>query len=600
MKTPTQVHALLTNRRKDTAPQLAIAARIRDVYNGDMVVPLPELNADEMVSTENLLRQAVDQTAMRVASTMFDMYWPARKPGQKASEAKAALRRNVVIGWHDAAKMNTKMGRRGRHMLGYGHSPVWIRAGDEGRPFWHVRDPLETYPAPCLDPDELVPPDAICTFKRSAEWLRTNYPDKMLQLRAQDTTRSFEIVEYADAEQCLTYVVGDPDYNRGYGMGPGSGEYVVLHDYENRAQRPLVVDPARTTLGRRSGAYDGMVGMYQLQSKIQALTVIGMQRGIFPETWFVASQAGGKIIKHADPFHGVIGEAEAGDIKTVQMQPSYMAPQMVDRLAGAQRAEGAMPAEYSGLSGSNIRTGVRGANVMSAAIDYYIQEAQLLFERSIEEENKIAVAINKAYAGNHTYSMYVRGVGQLTYTPNDTFETDVHEVRYPYAGADANGLEIRIGQELGEEVISRRTAMEHNPLIRDVNLELTRIESEGLRKAFMVSLDQMVADPNSPLLPSDVADIYRYIAVNRMEPWDAYQKVKDEIAAKQADQQANPPQPGTPGAQPGMEVPAGQRPELAGVAPPAQGLANVSQLLGALRRPARSLPAEQVPSSVAG
>lgn len=592
---PSDVHALLHDRKKHDAPAIARAIEVRDVYNGDMVVPLPELNTNERVAVANLLQQAIDQTGMRIASVMPEMIWPALRPGIKASEKKARDRRNVAISWHDTNTMELKLRRRARYLLGYGRAPVWIRPGTEGTPTWHLRDPLGSYPAPCLDPDQIVPPDAIFTFKRGREWLVKNYPQQMTQLRTHESSRTFEVVEYVDDRQCLTYVVGDIDPgSNSYGYSGGT-DYSILHDYDNRAGVPLVVDPARITLDRRLGAYDGMVGMYQLQAKMQALSVIGMQRGIFPETWFIAGQSGGKIIKRADPFHGVIGEAEMGTITNVQMQPSFMGQQVIDRMAGEQRIDGGMPAEYSGLSSTNVRTGQRGAMVMSAAIDFFIQEAQVLFERSLEAENMIAVATQKAYAGNHTYSLYVKGIGKLVYTPNDTFETDIHEVKYPYAGADANGQEIRDGQKLGLETISRRTVMEHDPAIRDVEQELARISSEGLRKSFLNMLDQMVQDPNSPLLGSDIAQIYQGLASGVDEPWDVYQKVHEAAQARQA------PSPDMAGMQPGLDAPAGARPELAGgVAAPSSSLANLSSLFQKTRVPQKALPAERAPVAAAG
>lgn len=607
MKTCEEIYALFRQRKNRDAPLITRAMEVRDAYQGDLVVPLPELKANERPANANLIMQAIDQTGMRIGSVASAQYWPALKPGVKKSETLARNRHDTVLGWHDEANMDLKLRYRARYLLAYGRSPIYVSAGlrrntdtrrQEPRPTWHLRDPLGSYPAAGLNPDEIVPPDCIFSMKRGSEWLTATYPEQMARLKKHESTASFVCVEYVDAEQCSLFVVGDTDNNAGYGYSGGT-PYEMLHHYPNRAEIPLVADPSRIGLDRTLGAYDGMVGLYQLQAEMMALNVIGMRRGIFPETWVSYSMNGiGKIIKHADPMKGVTGEIEGGTISTVQMQPGYATQGLIAQLGDAQRAEGSMPSEYSGQSAPNIRTGRRGEQIMSAAVDFFIQEAQVLFEKSLEAENRMAVAVAKAWSGNLSISMYVKGRGKIVYTPNSTFETDVHEVRYPYAGADANGVEIRNMQQLGAKTKSRRTVMEQDPSIRDVELEMDRIESEAVREAFMANLQQMIADPNGPLLPTDIAEIYRLIAMDRADPFEAFDQVQKAAQERQAAQAQGQVDPNSPGAQPGLNAPAPGRPELAPVQGPDQGVQNVAQLMSAIRRPQMALPAERAPAGL--
>ena len=97
----------------------------------------------------------------------------------------------------------------------------------------------------------------------------------------------------------------------------------------------------------------------------------------------------------------------------------------MDRLERQERLEGAIPAEFGGESASNIRTGRRGESVLSATVDYRVQEAQTTFEQSLLAEDKIAVAIEKAYWGNEKKSFFIPGrstQGQDSYTPNKLWE----------------------------------------------------------------------------------------------------------------------------------------------------------------------------------
>ena len=68
-----EIVGLLRQRESKTEPAMARMRAIRDAYNGDVVVPLPELDENEQVAVANLLCQGLDQTAMRIASVMPDV-----------------------------------------------------------------------------------------------------------------------------------------------------------------------------------------------------------------------------------------------------------------------------------------------------------------------------------------------------------------------------------------------------------------------------------------------------------------------------------------------------------------------------------------------
>ena len=80
----------------------------------------------------------------------------------------------------------------------------------------------------------------------------------------------------------------------------------------------------------------------------------------------------------------------------MQTNPGYKTDVALDRLERQERLEGAIPAEFGGESGTNIRTGRRGESILSATVDFRVQEAQEIFASSLVEEDKIAIAIEKA------------------------------------------------------------------------------------------------------------------------------------------------------------------------------------------------------------
>ncbi len=127
MKSPEEIVGLLRERESNLEPSFARMRRVRAAYDGDIVVPLPELDDNEQVAVANLLAQGLDQTAMRIASVMPDVVMPPTKDDQKQAEKRASTRRRAVLGWWQHNRMDIKLSKRARHMLGYASSPVSLR-----------------------------------------------------------------------------------------------------------------------------------------------------------------------------------------------------------------------------------------------------------------------------------------------------------------------------------------------------------------------------------------------------------------------------------------------------------------------------------------
>ena len=81
MKTVEQIVSLYNSREETQGPVLAQMRRVRDLANGDVIVPLSELDRNARTNVANLLVQGLDQTSMRVASTMPMPYFPPIKEG---------------------------------------------------------------------------------------------------------------------------------------------------------------------------------------------------------------------------------------------------------------------------------------------------------------------------------------------------------------------------------------------------------------------------------------------------------------------------------------------------------------------------------------
>jgi hypothetical protein len=343
-----------------------------------------------------------------------------------------------------------------------------------------------------------------------------------------------------------------------------------------------------------------MLGMYQRQAKLDALDMIASFRNVFPDEWIVStsnSPTSPRIVQEADGKAGIRGIVDKGQVQITHLQPGSTTNDALDRLERAQRVTASLPAEFGGESPTNVRTARRGSMVMSNAIDMPIQEYQEILACSLEQENRRAVKIMKAYYGNKPSMFFMGSDGNVVrpdYTPNEAFETDLSYVKYSMPGADVNGMVIAIGQRVGTGIMSTQTAREMDPAIEDPIRERDQVEVESLRRALLAGMEAQAQQ--GTLDPSIIARIAVAKAERHVTLEAAVQKVHEEMQEEQAAQANTPPmQPGqiTPESQPGLAASPENPPSAMAIGEPPEPEANLSQLLANLRRPARFSAAER-------
>jgi hypothetical protein len=599
MKSVEEIVALYKERLDAQGPILNQMREVRQLANGDVIVPLNELDRNTRSSVANLLVQGLDQMSMRVSSTMPSPYFPALREGQDRSMRLARDRKRAMLAIWDDNRMNMKMRRRARHLLAYSNSPVFIKPNFDKRiPEWQLRNPLDTFPAPSVDIDNPVPDNCIFTYGRTYRWLTQNYGDAIngvLRVGSPSWDTMFKILEYVCDNEVVTVVLGaektlDP-MTGAYSMGAPA---VELERVINKTGMPLVVVPQRITLDKPHGQFDGLLGMYYTRARLQALTEIAIERGIFPDEYLVARQGDNpEIIQIADGKTGQLGVVKGGDIQQLQTNPGYKTDVALDRLERQERLEGAIPAEFGGESGTNIRTGRRGDSVLAATVDFRVQEAQDIFASSMVQEDKIAIAIEKTYWGNSSKSFFIPGMGGgvKDYTPNKMWETDFHYVSYSAAGSDVNNLIVGLGQRLGTGLMSKESAREADPLISDPELERDRIVAEGIEAALLSSIQAQAADPNGPYQPDDLAYVAEQVQSNKMSLPEAIMAAQKRAQERQA---AMVPQ-GAPETMPGLSAPGmGMEQPVAGPSGPP----SLESLLGQLGGGAGASAQPQSPGGV--
>lgn len=594
-----QILGDLERRRQERSPQLEMMRLIRNTYNGDLIIPLPELSREERPAIANLIVTGIDQTAQRIASVLPAQECPPQKQGFDVHEEKARTATMAVDSWWRQNKMQTKMRRRARWFVGYASAPVVMRP-DFGRgiPMWMVRDPLSSYPAPTQDPDDICPPDAIFTYFKSWSWLRQAYPEHAARLAAvagvnrPDGALQFEMVEYVDCDVTVLGVLGPKNWGRQYqeSYGMNTGPFMELERVANRTGLCPAVVPQRITLDRPKGQFDDAVGMYEAQARLMALEMIATEKGVFPDTYLLArpGETPQFISGPHDSRSGNINVVQGGVIQTEHLVAGPLTLNTIDRLERNQRVTSGVPSEFGGESPTSVRTGKRGDAIMAAVTSFPVQEAQEVFAEALQEENRRAIAIAKSYWGNEKRSFHISWKGKntaVTYKANDVFTSDQNVVTYAMAGADVNGLRISALQGVGAGTLSKQRSMELDPLVENVEAERDRIVGEALEQAVLASLQAQAQ--SGQITPSDMGRIAQLVVQNKENLFGAIDQVQREAQERQASAgepgtPGGPVAPGSPGAQPGLALP-GMGQEQPTIGPPDAGQENLGSFLQLLR-----------------
>lgn len=564
---------------------------MRNQYDGDIALPLPELDKMERPAVANLIALGIDQNAMSIASVRPSVIF---NPLSTTNEAlrRADQRRRAVLGWWDMNDWDLLTRRRARHLVAYGETVVSLSpVSDDKRdkrniPHWKVRNPLSTFPAPNSNPDDMERDYVIFVNSHPMSWFQRNYPDKMgiLFSGKPNPTDRYEVLEYLDDRETVLVGIGTESSavdSMGRTTGTGVQAATILERIPNRVGIVPVVIAGRITLDKIQGQYDQVLGVERRRATLDALNTIAIFKNIFADEWAVSasnSSSSARIIRRADGKKGIIGIIDKGQLQVVRPPLNQEIGLALDRYESATRQSG-VPAQFGGESPSNIRTGKQFDASLGAAVDMGLQESQALIARSSEIEAYIAINQMKEYYGERPSMFYFGKNGKIThndYVPDEVFDTDLCRVKYPLPGRDINGMAVAMGQKHGIGEMSLQTMRENDPDIDDPSVEAERVEVEDLMRSFMSGLEQGAAQ--GTLDPVKMARIIQK-RQRGIDVLTATVEVNEEMQKEQADlanQQAQPGSPpAAPEAQPGLNAQPGQPPTPA--APP-----SLESLLGSL------------------
>ena len=234
MKTKEEIAALYTARSSAYSGVKQRMRNVRDHYNGDVVIPLPEIDTQEEAAVANLLAQGLDQTAMRVSSVLPDIICPPEDDTSDRSRKYASIKRKAMFGWWDQSMVDVQLAKRARQLIGYSESVTQCSFNpDLGVPVYTTRDPLMSFPANTRGVDDMNPQDCVFGFERSMEWVQDFYPDAALRFanasrhHSDQRDRPIEMIEYVDHEERVLLAMRTPLNTAGM-WGDNIGEPIIV------------------------------------------------------------------------------------------------------------------------------------------------------------------------------------------------------------------------------------------------------------------------------------------------------------------------------------------------------------------------------------
>lgn len=563
MRTVEEIARIYSARLQAQRAEIDLMTLFRQYLNGELEVNVAELDSNERSAIANLANQGLEQFSLRVASTLPQPESPSVRPGFKEHDDRARTRKKAILGWWDHNQMEEVLTLRAMDLLAYGSCPVSVLPDPETKiPIWQKHDPLTVFAAPCANPVDMVPRDAIVTTESTFGWLEDVYgtvvrkmydgrrdahpDDPILTLRSVDST---EIVLLATTNpRARTF--------RGSGVHAptqekptfGGNDWVELERMPNKAGCPLVFNPGwQTPVGRR-GRFNGTIGAHQMRAKLLAIAYITAVRGAMPEEWLEPIDANGpepEVKKYPDPRTGEPGETVNGKINVVRTDPGFMTSPMMSILEREARLDAGIMAEFGGESASSVRTGRRGDSILSATVDFPIQRAQRLLARSLSFESRAAVHIVKRWTpgAKSFYVSWKGATGYVDYDPVEVFDSDQVNVAYSMAGSDLNNDILRAQSKVGTGLWSRQTGREMDPETPDAEMEHDRIVAEQIEDVALAMFTQQVQD--GTLNVDDLHAFYESIRKDKREVVDAlkhaHDKAKDrQEQAAQAETQEQP------------------------------------------------------------
>lgn len=591
--------ATMERRRMERGVLLTAMMQVRERYNGEWVIP--DLGDSMGPLTPTLITNAIDHLGLRAASVMPNIAAPALEAGKatgvRSTEYAAKRRRAWSYVW-EKSQLHLHLRRAYRHIAGYATTAlVGVWDFDAECPKILVRDPLHAYPETKAAEDLSPPSDCGFVYGKSVGWLKSHYPAQTAHLQPGDGMGElFDVVEWIDSDSIVLGVLG-PRWGSG-GVGYIEAQPVELRRWPNRAGRCTVVVPQRLTLDRIASQVAQVVGHSDLMARLMALDIIATEKAIVPDRYIIGKSAMMPQLvgnRWKDGREGEINTIlDADAVGELRGSPDPNNQRTIDRLERNASVSAGLNPTYNGETMGSLRTGRGIDSMLAASADPRVQEMQEIMAEGLTEANHIVADLFLGYAPDKKYEVFSgwdADAHMVDFTPKTHFgECKVNRVAYPLPGTDVVSQNVVLGQLVGTEMMSKRSARMRHPYVTDPDTEERQIVAEKLRLAMETQLLTRASDPTGGITPMDLARIAELIEEGQ-PLHTAIQTAQTEAQQRQA-AQAPPPDPGQalpPEMMAGLANP-GEGAEMQpppGVVPgPNQNMQNLDQIINSMLSPA--------------
>lgn len=615
MRTWEEVNNLARTRQRNQDPLIREWERLRDYQENSYTIPLIGVNGEPIITppAQNLLLEAVENTALRAASISPNVACPALNPYKEkgyGSRENAEARRTLIYSAWEASQINMLIRRGYRQLCTYG-TKSWLVEYDKNTDRARIKlmDPLNTFPNPQSQEDYYRPLDVIYIYPKSQSFVRANYshlPGVETYLADCQASEMIDLALWIDEDQYMLGILGSQtadkyspgnytsrSYSREYGVG------VLLKTWEN----PLGYVPAytsrRITLNRIYGSIANLVGPAMLHGELSALQYWAIRQNINNDKYLLAADPNQPIdVNGGRPWApGESGEINqlrnvsiVGQLQTNIPQDGFRMASEIERNV---RIASGNPGIFSGELNGSIRSGQTVSQLGAYSVDAKTQELQEIMALGLEYCNSAVVDLTKTVAKKRVQHFYTGKTGtpaRIEVNLDKQIDSNLNKVTYPLPGADAPTAAVTINTMVATGLMSRRTGRYKHPFIDSPEAEERQVVREELEMNMLEGIKQQGLQGIIP--PADIAEIYRSVEEGESLA-DAIISMQRKAQERQA-QQAPPPQEGqvaSPEMMPGLAMP-GMGAEMA--PPPSipqspDGLSNLAGLVRNLRaRPAEA------------
>lgn len=579
----------MSRRRSAMSPLMERMLEVRDRYNADVVVPVPDTDDDIPYDSMAplLIADAVDHPAMYAAQAAPTIFVPAIEPGKhtgvRSTDYASRRRKALHYAW-DVSWWEMVLGRMYRHLAAYATSALVVEL-DMARnvPRIATRDPLSAYPEPKAPDDLSMPTNVGFIFGKSLDWLHANWPETMERFPrgsgyAVGTSAEgelWDLVEWMDESEVVIGVLGPRDAYHSWTREPMRWSFELAR-YPNVFGRCPAVVPRRVTLDRIMSQLSNLTGHVDLMAKLMYLDIRATERSVFPDRYVLSRTGQSPSLAHGKWLDGETGEVnlilDADAVGNLPATPDPNNKATMDRLERNFRVSSSLIPQAGGETYGALRTG-RGIDaLMGAALDPRTTELHRIAGRYLTEVNEIVLLGYRNQWPRRTFQVYSPlDPGAEEFVPADHVETTAdgpfleNRVFYPIPGMDDINATQVIGQMQGTGLISAYDARRMHPHINDPEGTERRLVVEQMESMMLQVIGQRATTPPG-IPPNDFARIIQLVYDGK-RLHEAVAQVDEEASRRQAAQDEMGAQmeltPGGPEQMPGLANP-GEGAEMGG------------------------------------